>query len=112
MEWDKKIAAKYKELSVKTSDEMIVGKIYYCNSLGGKNHAIIYLGRDEKDDSSFSYKRYDEEGYWKDKIITGYYRDENIDCKGYNPWFLFESEETARQCREELNKTIYFDLLV
>lgn len=106
MKWDKNLAAKYKELSVKTSAEMVVGETYYTNSLGGKNHKIIYLGTEEP--GTFLYKRVDEKGYWKDKIITGYFHDENIDHKGYNPWFIFDDELVAQNCRVELNSTISF----
>lgn len=100
MKWDKRLSEKYKELSVKSSSEMVVGQTYFGNWC----QSFVYLGPDKR--GFFKYKTTSK--FAGEIVMSTSYEDNNVDGGGYNPWFIFADQETAVACRKELNPTFEY----
>ena len=105
--YDKNVFEKFKSLSVKEVDDLVIGETYYTNSYP-ESFTLLALETRKQNDKrhGFNDRTYDEDEiawavYGRGEWDTMSLRDSNIGAS-YNPWMIFAREEDAIQCREEL----------
>lgn len=92
--YNEEIFNKFRALAIQSEDQFVVGKTYYTND--GQDPFVCLAIREN------NIGKY---------IVTGtgfhdtmYLNDQNIGSH-YNPWLIFENEEDAKRCNEELKVT-------
>lgn len=105
--YDENFFKKFKSLSVKEADALVIGETYYTNSYP-ESFTLLALETRKQNDRrhGFNDRTYDEDEiawavYGPGEWDTMSLRDSNVGAS-YNPWLIFSREEDAIQCREEL----------
>lgn len=109
--YDEALFAKYRDLAITNKDDLVIGQKYWSNlddtvrvltSLISDKELNARLGlkgiTDRNTSDNLKWMIYDDGSY---ESLS----DNNIGTS-YNPWLIFDTEETAKACREELKITI------
>jgi len=114
LSYDQNIFEKYKALSIQTINQLEIGKQYWTNHLPKTffvNELITWAEKNRREGkepfdlgNDLEWIVYSRDDNREDYISI---HDRNIGAH-YNPWLIFDSEETAKNCRDELNPTVAY----
>lgn len=112
--YDEVVFGKFKDLSVKSADEFVVGQTYYTNCYPEE---FTFMGLETKKQNDIRHS-FDPRDYYDDSptwIVYGpnewdtmSLSDKNVGAS-YNPWLIFSNESDAVRCRDELDVKITSD---
>lgn len=112
--YNETLFAKYRDLAITNKDDLVIGHMYWSN-LNNEGRVLVDFMSDKQLNVRLGLKgiigRNDSDNLKWMIFADGSYdslHDNNIGTS-YNPWLIFDDEETAKACREELKITIQHD---
>lgn len=113
--YNEDIFRKFKDLSIKSVDELVVGETVYSNFDPEKPMPILALITDYQNGLRMERPVSNDDDNDPRWVVTGRDKwdkfslhDYNV-LASYNPWLLFKTQDLARQCAEELQVLYQYD---